>query len=48
MKIKLQLIFYRNPFLITTKRRVLELSRSLGQLYYRILLNILNITNPDF
>jgi len=36
-----------NPFLLTTKRYILELSRSLEQLYYRILLNILNIAKPN-
>jgi len=29
-------MFYRNPFLLTTKRYILELSRFLGELYYRI------------
>ena len=39
---------YKNPFPIATKRPILELSRSLGQLYYRILLNVLDVVNPDF
>ena len=30
------------------QRYVLELSRFLKQLYYKILLNILNVVNPDF
>jgi hypothetical protein len=40
-------MFNRNPFLITTKRYILELSRFLGQLYYKISLNTLDIANPN-
>ena len=38
---------YKNPTLIASKRKVLELSRSLERLYYRILLNEFNVINSD-
>jgi len=36
---------YKNPTLITSKRKVLELSHSPEQLYYKILLNVFNVIN---
>jgi len=40
-------MIYGNPFPLTTKRYILELSRFLEQLYYKILLNALDVVNPD-
>jgi hypothetical protein len=40
-------MLYKNSTLITSKRKVLELSRSLGRLCLRILLNTLDIINSN-
>ena len=44
---KLQLMLYRDPAPIASKRKVPELSRSPGRLCHRISLNALDVTNSD-
>jgi len=38
----------KNLFPFAAKRNILKLSCFLGQLYYKILLNALNVTSPKF
>ena len=40
-------MLYRNPALIASKKKVLELSHSPGRLCHRILLNALDVMNSD-
>ena len=41
-------MFDKNLTLVTSKRKILKLSCFLRQHYYKILLNALDVTNPNF